>query len=75
MSIRRDHLRNARLASGLTALDLAEAAGLREHTVYSVERGRCCCSAAEGMRWAQVLGVRFEEAFPELCSDHAGGGQ
>jgi len=65
MSIRREHLKALRLAKGMTAIDLAEKAGLTEIKVYNVERGRYRLSREHAARWSAVLGVPLEQAFPE----------
>jgi len=64
--MRREHLRLARLAAGLTALELGERAGIREEKVFQVERGRYLPTHDEASRWATALRMTPAEAFPEL---------
>ncbi len=72
MTIRRDHLREARQARGLTALDVAEATGLREATVYATERGRRCPTRPEAEAWARAVKVQPETLFPEVYRAEGG---
>jgi len=74
MSLRREHLRIARLRLGMTALDLAEAAGnLTEPKVYNVERGRCAPTRDEALSWAAALAMPPKTAFPEVFTSEKGG--
>jgi len=66
--MRRENLKLARVAAGLTALELGEQAGVREEKVYQVERGRYQPTKEEASRWAAVLQMKPEEAFPEIFS-------
>jgi len=60
-------LRDARIASGLTALELADIAGTTEMRVYSVERGRFRPRPGEARRLAVALGANPAEMFPAVC--------
>jgi len=64
--MKRQHLKAARMARGLTALALGELANVREEKIYAVERGRYLPTSAEATRWAESLGMPLNEAFPEL---------
>ena len=64
--MRREHLKVARLALGLTALELGEKAAVSEEKVYQVERGRYRHTLDESVRWAKALGMSPSQAFPEL---------
>lgn len=72
MSLKRDNLRNTRKLQGMTALDLAEAAGLSESQIYNLERGRCRPSRDNAVRVAQALRAAPEHLFPD-CFDQSGG--
>lgn len=64
--MRRDYLKTARLALGLTALDLGEQTAIKEEKIFQVERGRYLPTRDEATRWAAALGMRPGVAFPEL---------
>ena len=64
--IKREKAIEARRMRGMTALGLAEQAGLKEEKIYQVERGRVRPTADEARRWAKALGVEVKEIFPEL---------
>lgn len=66
MTIRREKAIELRRMLGMTALDLAEKAGLSEEKVYAVERGRYNPTAEEAQRWAKALGVQVKDIFPEV---------
>ena len=66
MSIKRTHLTQLRKSQNLTAVRLAELAGLTENLIYAVERGRNSIDVARAFRWAQALDIAPETAFPEL---------
>ena len=68
----RDILKTARLIKGLTALRLGELADVREEKVYQVERGRYLPTTDEAVRWAKVLDIEPEVAFPEMSNRLAG---
>jgi len=72
--MRRAHLKVARLSLGLTALDLGERAAIHEEKVFQVERGRYLPTCDEAQRWATVLAMAPEQAFPELFGACAKGG-
>lgn len=69
MTVSRDELRDARKAAGLTALEVAESIGVREHAVYATERGRRTPSREEAIGWALALHTPAERLFPELFSE------
>ena len=64
-------LKTARLASGLTALKLAELAGSNEMRIYSIERGRFKPRVDEALRIAEVLHCTPAELFPDMFDDGA----
>ena len=64
--MKRDHLKTARRAMGLTALQLGEHAGIKEQKVFAVERGRYLPTRDEATRWAGVLGMAPAKAFPAI---------
>jgi len=67
--MRREHLKAARLALGLSALALGEKTGIKEERIFAVERGRYRPRLEEGLTWATALNMRPEVAFPELFDD------
>ncbi len=71
-SLRRSHLRDARLDLGLTTLDLAESIGLNENQVFNVERGRTRPRYDKAVLWAKRLGMPFSIAFPEFSEKKSG---
>lgn len=66
MQTRRKHLRTARRAQNLTALELAEQIGATENIIYFGERGRSTPHKETALRWAAALDLPADEAFPEL---------
>ena len=64
--MQREHLKEARLAAGLTAVALSAQTGIKEEKIYQVERGRYAPSREEAMTWAAALGLRPAVAFPEF---------
>ena len=66
MSIKRTHLTTLRKSQNITAVKLAELAGLTENQVYAVERGRYGIDSDKAHRWALALGIDAAAAFPEL---------
>ena len=58
-------LHKARLAAGLTAWELAQAARTREPRIYAFERERYRPRADEAQRIAVALGHEVEDLFPE----------
>lgn len=64
--IPRTELKSRRMARGMTALQLALAAGSNETRVFALERGRCNPSHVEAEAFARALGVKPETVFPEL---------
>lgn len=59
-------IKNLREARKRTALQLAAEIGSNEMRVYAVERGRFKPRPDEARRWAAVLGVAPEVAFPDV---------
>ena len=55
-----------RTAKGMTAIQLAESAQTSESRIYNIERGRHRPRPDEARRWAAVLGVSPEVAFPDM---------
>ncbi len=72
MQLRRTHLRTARRAKGLTAIELAEAIGATQDQIYNVESGRTKPDHLLAARWAVALGMSFYEAFPEVFTTQDG---
>ena len=66
--MRRTHLKDQRMASGQTALDLAERLGISENAVYATERGRCRPGPELAKRWANGIGMPLDQAFPEIIT-------
>ena len=66
MQTRRKHLRTARRARNLTALELAEQIGATENIIYFGERGRSTPHKETALRWAAALGMDADTAFPEI---------
>ena len=64
-------LRKARQRAGLTAIQLAEAAGTTETRVYSCERGRFRPRPDEARRLALALGADPVEMFPGVFREGA----
>ena len=64
--MKREHLKTARRQLGLTALELGDRAGVTEEKVFQVERGRYRPTREEAIRWADVLSIPRETAFPEM---------
>lgn len=62
------HLRDHRVAAGLTQGDLAERVGVTRKTVNTVERGHYVPSTVLALRFAAVLGVPVETLF-ELAGE------
>ncbi|HMP71772.1 MAG TPA: helix-turn-helix transcriptional regulator [Kiritimatiellia bacterium] len=60
----KSELKQARIESGLTALQLAEIAGTNEARIYQVERGRFRPRPDEAQRLADVLRIPVESLFP-----------
>ncbi|MFC1452606.1 helix-turn-helix domain-containing protein [Verrucomicrobiota bacterium] len=58
------HLRDARRAARLTALQLADAASTLESRVYQIERGRYRARPEEAAALAAVLMRPVDELFP-----------
>ena len=71
MQTRRNHLRLARRAKNLTALELAEQVGCTEDQIYFYERGRIKPTRDGALRIASALGMQPEVAFPELFAEVA----
>lgn len=71
MQTRRNHLRLARRAKNWTALELAEHVGISEDQVYFIERGRTKPNREIALRYASALGLKVDEAFPELFAEVA----
>jgi len=65
-TMRREHLKEARRALGLSALALGERAGIKEEKIFQVERGRYLPTQAEARSWADALDMPAVVAFPEL---------
>jgi transcriptional regulator with XRE-family HTH domain len=63
----RVELKSRRMARGMTALQLALAAGSNETRVFALERGRCHPSRDEAEAIGRALGVKPETIFPELA--------
>jgi transcriptional regulator with XRE-family HTH domain len=59
-------LQTLRKEKGLTALQLARAAGTFEPRIYAFERQRFSPNYAEGVRIAEVLGIPLADLFPRL---------
>lgn len=59
-------IKSLRKAKGWTARDIAVEIGVPEMRVYAVERGRYRCRPDEARRWAAVLGIPPEVAFPDV---------
>ena len=59
-------LREARRAAGLTAYQLAQAAGSREQRIYAFERDRYRPGPEEARRLAVALGADVVEMFPDV---------
>lgn len=70
--MKRDNLKLARIARGMTAMDLGELIGMREHRVYGIERGRYRARRDEALIWASALRLNPEAAFPELFGAEVG---
>jgi len=64
--IPRTELKSRRMARGMTALQLALAAGSNETRIFALERGRCNPSHVEAEAIGRALGVKPETVFPEL---------
>jgi len=64
--IPRTELKSRRMARGMTALQLALAAGSNETRIFALERGRCNPSRDEAEAIGRALGVRADSLFPEL---------
>ena len=64
--IRRNELRQARMARGWTALDIAESLEITENRVFAVERGRARPKHDEAARWASIFDLPVESLFPDL---------
>ena len=64
-------LKAARLASGLTAIKLAELAGTGERRIYSFERRNFRPHVDEALRIAEILHSTPEELFPEMFKEDA----
>ncbi len=69
--MRRMHLKTARLAAGLSAIELGENIGISEQRIFDIERGRYLPKPAEAHKWAGVLCINPEFAFPEMFKDEA----
>jgi len=58
-----NHVKDRRLALGLTQEQLAERAGVSRQTIISIEGGRYDPSLALAMKLASLLGERVEGLF------------
>lgn len=57
-------LKNARLATGLTAIELAKIAGTTENRLFQLERGRFRPRALEAAGLSLALDIPIDELFP-----------
>ena len=64
-------LKAARVAAGMTAFALANAAGTREPRIYSFERERYNPSLSEAKAIAKVLCLNPAELFPRVFGKRA----
>jgi len=65
-------LRSERIKAGLTALEIAQRAGMQEMRVFSLERGRGRVHPDEAKRLADALGTTTGNLFP---GEQIGGAQ
>ncbi len=63
----RENLKTMRIASGLTALEMAQLADTTEARIYAFERGRNRPRVNEAIMIAAVFGVSAAELFPDMA--------
>ena len=70
----RNRVRELRAERKMGQASLAEAAGVRRETVWSIERGRRDPSLATALRIARALGTHVEDVFMLEQADEGKGG-